>query len=375
VKLSAKLAIFFLPFVGIYGLPAIVLAASGEILAADEIAARHFEGPRTAVYGAAYTNPDARYKLVMLELHKPRVVAIGSSRTEQFRSDMFDRTAAFYNAGLLTERLYEFRRALAHLPEGNVESLILILDQWSFNANWPNSADNVLFEKEIAAGSSNALNAVQRGARTIWPHVLSGYLPLAEALSRNDNIGVSGRVRGNGFRWDGSYAYTDFARVRATLPDFEFKDTLKRIERGERRFEPGDDVDPNAITELRELLAAARARGLNVVAILPPFAPTVERALRASPRHAYVQKIHAAIAPVFAAAGYRVVDFTSCEALGCSDEEFYDGFHPGPKADARLLARLADEVPWLDAIVDQDELRMRVARAGAGTELSEVLAP
>ena len=144
-RFFAKLCLFLAPFVAVFSLPAFVLGVSGEVLSADEISRRHYEGDRAAIYGPGYTNPDARYKLASTRLHRPKVLAIGSSRALELRADLFTGgDQIFYNAGLLTERLYEFRRALAHLPSEGCNELILVLDQWSFNAYWPIAVDNPL---------------------------------------------------------------------------------------------------------------------------------------------------------------------------------------------------------------------------------------
>ena len=366
-----KLLAFFAPFAVIFGIPAFVLVVSGEGQSADEIARTHFEGRPEALYGAAYTNPDARYKLASIALHEPELVTIGSSRVLEFDASLFVGGAKrFYNAGLLVERLYEIRRALRHLDGTHPKRLIIGLDQWSFNASWPNAVDNPLYEREIGAGAGDLLNGIQRSARFVWPDLASGNLDLRRVVLEASNIGVNARMRGNGFRRDGSMVYADRLRDPNAERDYEFRDTFDRIERGNRRFEFGAELDPNALQELQLLLGEARTAGFDVIAYLPPFAPSVQKRLESKGRHAYVSKILPAVEPLFRAAGYDVFDFTSCEALGCTDGEFIDGFHAGAKTDARLLIAMANRVGWLDAIVDQEALLERIARSEAGPTLA-----
>lgn len=366
-----KLGLFFLPFAAVFSVPVAVLVLSDEILSGDEIAKKHFEGSHDAVYGAAYTNPDARYKLVGLALRQPEVMALGSSRALEIQGNFFiGNNDVFYNAGLLVERLYEFRRALAHLPkEATTKKLILVLDQSSFNPNWPNAVDNPQFEAEVGTGRSDVLNLIQHGFRS-WRDIVGDRLDLLTLATAHPHIGVNGRMRGNGFAWDGSRVYADILRDPEGASDFQFKDSLERIAQGSKHFEFGAEVDQPAVAEIQQLLAECQRRGFSVTAYLAPFAPTVDRAMRASTKHAYVSKIAPALAPIFAAAGVTLFDFTSCEAHGCRDEEFFDGFHAGPKADARLIAVVADNVPWLDAMIDQDDLRARVARSPRGPLLA-----
>lgn len=370
-RFFTKLSLFLAPFMAVFSLPAFVLGVSGEVLSADEIARKHFEGDRAAIYGPAYTNPDARYKLASIRLRQPALLAIGSSRALEFRADLFtggDRV--FYNAGSLAERLYEFRRALAHLPPGACKELIIVLDQWSFNENWPNAVDNPLFERELSGGGSDILNSLQRAARLTWRDVASGHLELGAVVQGGEHLGVTARVRGDGFRWDGSYSYAEAIRNPAAAKDYQFKDTLDRVATGTRRFEFGDAVDGAALEELRLLLSEARKRDIEVVTYLPPFAPTVARALVESKGHRYLREIAPAVRPIVEQAGYAFFDFTSCVPLGCTDAEFVDGLHPGSTANARLLITMADSVPWLDSRVDQAELATRIASSTAGPELA-----
>jgi hypothetical protein len=377
----AKLSIFFAPLFIAFAPPAFVLLVSSEIKSADDIALAQFEGPRSTVYGPAYTNPDARYKLVGARLRQPRVFAMGSSRALELRADLFTlREGQFYNVGLLTERLHEMRRALAHLPltdpsldgEGRKspkQAILLGLDQWAFNPNWPNATDNPLYEREVGEGGSNVLNALQRSFRPVWSDLVAGKLQLARLLEGGENIGVNARLRGNGFRWDGSYVYADVLADPVHAKDYQFKESLKRVQQGTKRYEFADDVSPAMIEELRVLLADAKRRDLDIVGYLPPYAPTVEHALKAGGKHAYMQKLDAALRPIFVEAGYPFFDFTSCERIGCSDGEFIDGVHPGVTTAARMVLEMAPQVPWLDALVDQDELARRVHKSAGTPEL------
>lgn len=365
-----KLLLFFGPIVALFSLPALVLGLSLEACSADFIAERHFSGPREAVYGPAYTNPDARYKLASAWLHRPRLLAMGSSRALELTSDLFTPAEGlFYNAGLLTERLFEFRRALAHLPMDDCKGVILVLDQWNFNPNWPNHGDNPLYERELAAGSSDVLNALQHGLWPIWRDLGTGYLDLGRLVDRRVNLGVSAKVRGNGFRWDGSYSYADVFADPENAKDYKFRASLGRVAEGSKRYEFGDTVDPAAVEELTRLLAELRRRDIFVVAYLPPYAPTVERALKDSGRHTYLPRIAPTIAPLLHEARVPFIDFTSCESIGCRDDEFVDGVHPGTSVDARILIALADAAPWLDPWVDQAALQRRIERAAPGPEL------
>lgn len=366
-----KLALFLAPFAVAYSVPVVVLWTSGEFRSADSIASLHVHAPSTTVYGPAYTNPDARYKLSSILLRRPRLVALGSSRALEWRADHFRYgEGEFYNAGSLAERLYEFRRALKHLPADTATETIIVLDQWSFNQNWKNAVDNPEFEAELSDDGSDILNILQQGTRSTWRDALLGRLDMGALLSGDPHYGVNGRVRGNGFRKDGSYCYAEVLTRPERAKDFEFKESLVRVASGTKGAEFGSKVDPAALREVRALFHALRERRGATVVYLAPFAPTVTSAFRMSSNHTYLESIGPAVQALAADAGIPFFDFTSCVELGCVDAEFIDGFHPGATANARLLLEMASKVAWLDTRVDRDEVAARLQRTGHQPELA-----
>lgn len=81
----------------------------------------------------------------------------------------------------------------------------------------------------------------------------------------------------------------------------------------------------------------------------PPFAPTVVAALRESGSHSYLDALPARLRDLFENEKVPFFDLTTCEALGCSDAEFIDGFHGGETVYARLTLEMGRSVPWVQA--------------------------
>ena len=342
-----KLALFLLPLVLLYSVPLATMVPSGEVLTADAIAEKHLRASSSSLYGPAYTNPDKRYKLRSALLRDVPVMSVGTSRVMQFCSGFFEGgEATFYNAGGLVSRLSHYRRALAHLPDATrTRYLVLGLDQWSFNDAWGGVSDDPGVEAEYAE-SSDALGNLRTGL-SVWPDFVHGKVDLGKLVRPSESLGVNARVRGNGFRHDGSYMYADILAHPEEARDHQFKDSLARLHDGRDRFEAGVVPSERALSEARLLFRTARERGFSVVAFLPPFAPTVGAALRASGNHQYLEALPARLREVTAAEGVPFYDFTSCEALGCTDAEFIDGFHGGDTVYARLTLEMARGVPWL----------------------------
>ncbi len=78
----------------------------------------------------------------------------------------------------------------------------------------------------------------------------------------------------NGFKSDGSYYYGGLILYGREW-DENFSDTIKRIEKGIIRFEYSDEVNPIAINTTREIVEICRENGIELIAFIPPYAPSI----------------------------------------------------------------------------------------------------
>lgn len=294
------------------------------------------------ILGLAYASVEKGYKLHSLRLRRPDIAVLGSSRALEMRAELFRAgDTTFYNAGMVIDRLRGYRVLLDKLGHADrPRRLILAIDQWYFNPQWAGARDL----DPADSSAPDRLQLIQTGS-TLWIEAARGRVGLA-AL-RGPHLGINARMRGNGFRRDGSYVYADQARAPMLQPDYEFADTLERVRTGSRRFEFGTTLDDASLLEVRRLVQRCRELGYEVVAYGPPLAPTVEREVRRAGRHTYIDAIAPALVTIFDAAGYEYFDFTSCAPLGCTDADFIDGFHPSTRVDALLLSQMSKSVPWL----------------------------
>ena len=365
-----KLSYFMLPLVALYALPLAVLVRSYEIAPVSIIAARHSRDRATAVYGPAYGNPDKGYKLASIAAHEASIVAVGTSRIMQFRSDFFtDGEREFYNAGGVVSRLFDYRALFRKLRGQRARRAIVNFDPWMFNEAWPDFGPDPGVMREYEMDYST-LDVIQRSLR-VYPDTVSGKLDLGLLFSARDGFGVNGITHGNGFRRDGSYRYEDFLRNPKSSADYEFKDTLERIRSCTRRFERGDGASLRALAELDALATQWERDGFEIVAFLPPYAPTVVRAMRASGAHAWVFAVTDAVRGIFERHHVPFVDLTTCGEIGCVDADFVDGFHGGTILYARFAIALSTLTPWLAAAVDRPGLERRLEAHGMVWELED----
>lgn len=356
-----KLALFFGPLFALYALPVAVLVRAWELAPVSMIAAKHARSSRDAPYGPAYGYPARGYKLASVEVRQPEIVAVGSSRVMELRADFFaGDEATFYNAGGVVERLFDYRLVFQRLARMKTRRAIVGLDPWHFNEHWRDFAPDPLAPRDYD-GDFSRLDIIQRSLR-VYPDLRAKKFTLGDVFGGHEAFGINAMSHGNGFVRDGSYRYADLLRDPGSGEDFQFKDSLLRVATGTRRLEPSSEPSPRALAELELLASEWEARGFEVVVFLPPFAPIVVDAMRASGRLDYVFGLGPAMRPILERHHVTFVDFTSCGPLACRNEEFLDGMHGGSALYARMLLELARVTPWLSDRVDRASLEPRLER-------------
>lgn len=297
--------------------------------------------------GLKYSSPTVQYKLLSILRKKPKIIALGTSRSMAFRSKFF-KSGIFFNSGGGVVRLPDFRKFLSRIPKENSPKVaILGFDQYFFNKKWdPISGEgiNIDFKKNYT------FSYVLSEALTSSINDLTNIELITKILSlKSNSIGVTALDKNSGFLNDGSYHYGHIIADphNPSHEDYQYKDTIHRIKNQIYRFEGGHEVNPDAIHELELLLKEFKSRNIHVVGFLPPYAHKIFDLLKKSGNHQYIFKIYEAIQNLFIKNGFSLFDATDLQSLGASDEETIDGFHGSEKAYLRLLVMMAENDPIL----------------------------
>ena len=360
-RLLNRLFLLFLPVILVFGFPAGLLSLSGELTPMTELTTRQAQARQQSappvLVGLAYTDPAELLKLRGTLDAQPQVLALGTSRALQFRAEMFTPAARFFNAGRAVSKIKHLRLFLNQMPLGREPKvLILGLDQYFFNVNWDNLANDDYARVLAGARQLSAFEIVATHFRQVYEDYASSKisLPMVTAAQPNaQRLGFTALSKNAGFRSDGSYRYPrDDNPQSPTWRDYHYKDTLDRIANGGFRFEPGAEVNAAAVAELKLFLAECQRRNIRVIGYLPPYAHSIYKTMQDSGKFAYLAKIDPSIRPLFAALGYSLFDFSDLASVGASDAETLDGFHGSEKAYARMVLRMAQRDPELARYVD-----------------------
>jgi hypothetical protein len=350
VRLFIKKSLLFLPIVLLFGFCFAMLYNSGEIIDFNKLVKIHNIN-KTSIIGFAYSNPDVELKLAATITKKPKILTLGTSRVMQFREGFF--TQEFYNAGGGISKLQHYKLFInKFIDSGYVpEYLIIGLDQYFFNENF----DKLAFDNEY----SKRIN--QKQFKLNYRYSLKMYLKdmakgkLNITLFKNDNyIGLNSLLNCNGFRSDGSYYYGGLLKNGVEF-DKDFEDTLSRIKDGRSRFEYADEINTKALDEIEALLGICHANNIKVIAIIPPYAPSIYNTMKETQNYKYLDYIYPEVKPCFEKYGYEVYDFTNLE--NSEDTEFLDGFHGSEVTYLKVLLEMAKNNDDIRKVTDINHLK------------------
>lgn len=294
--------------------------------------------PERIIIGEPYFTELAGHYKKSRNLDDYKVLAVGSSRVLQFSAEMFEEP--FFNLGYGVGSVAQIRQ---FIEDRNIrgKKLIISIDQWALNSNWPNVHDEGVPSNDIYKASV-LLN------KTKLRDILTGKVYPFSRKDLADQFGYtlvgSGANQAlDGFVDDGSYYYGKVYEGRLTNqpalvgPDFQFADTKKRIASSTARFESGSIADTAALREIERLIRSNLARNNELYLFFPPFAPSVYAEMVKTGKYTYIPLAAKQVAELCESSGVKFFDFTN---IGQSDTDFIDGFHAGKKLYYTMLMNM-----------------------------------
>lgn len=154
--------------------------------------------------------------------------------------------------------------------------------------------------------------------------------------------------------------YTNSYLYPEKQADYQFKDTYRRIEQGIEQFEYGEEVDVQTLEYLDKLLEYCSKQHIQVIAFIPPFAPSVVDRMEGEGHYKYLKKIMPSVQDMFDRYEYEIYDFTDVRKIGCDDSYFVDGFHGSDIVYSMIIKEMCGETSVLQEIVDFDKLNSMI---------------
>lgn len=360
--LVRKIFIGCIPLIAIFGLVLYILIQSKELLTISTIINTQLSNKENSLIGLAYSDPVFYYKNQLSLLTKPKILALGGSRVMQFRDLFFLRKSDFINAGGGVQNIKAFIPFLKKMsPIYKPEILIINLEQTYFNDNFLDNFNTADYQRCISSEPSK-MSIIQSSYKKIFSDLRDGKINLNKLyhFKNKSLIGIAAVMNDNGFRSDGSYHYGEIIKSEDRVACKFLKDTFERIEKGNSRFEYGDEVSGSALKDLEELLIYCKENKIYVVGFLPPYAPSVINKLKSKGhKYDYIWKINSNVSPIFKKYSYAWYDFTDLNEsdVDVADKEFIDGFHGSEVTYAKIFIKISND-PVLSPFSNQKKLKL-----------------
>jgi hypothetical protein len=311
----------------------LLLAKVGELDLDSVIDRQRAAPPGSILFSSAVNQQAFAYKTKLYDRIAPDVVAVGSSRAMQVRSQFFK--GRFVNVGGASNNVAELEKVADHIAAGHRPGLVvLFVDQWWLNRRYPEAsapAQTPPFPRIVSADLlTQAAHALLRGN---W---------IAQSF-RSPNLGIYALVSNEGFSSDGSFYYLGTTTGMHAFQGARFSDTFARIAGDRDRMQKASEPDPVLVGRVCRTIGVFKRSAGHVVLVMPPFAGAVWNQMKKG-GYEYMEKGAAELrrcspdTPLF--------DFTSPQTIdGASDCEFVDGFHGGDVVYARMLRAIAGRDP------------------------------
>ena len=312
------------------------------------------------VIGLGYNEQTSYYKLLNANYYRAPIISLGTSRVMQFKKGFF--SSDFYNCGGAVGSYYNeymnFLENLDYIPE----TVIVGLDAWVFNDAW--NVGCATYE------SFQEIEEVDRGTiplmKSIFKDWCSGKWKAADLNLYPGNIGFNGRVKDNGFMYDGSYYYGELYRDPSSSWDYEFVDTHNRISNGVSVFEWGNHIDEDTLRQLENLLSYCKDNDIRVIGFLAPFAPSIYDLMDESGNYGYLGEINPACTELFNKYGFEFYDYMDGGKLDLTDEYFIDGFHGSEIVYGNILKDMVAHNSSVEKYVDIGRIDELIKHAYSG---------
>ncbi|MBT6276615.1 MAG: hypothetical protein HOI95_21075 [Chromatiales bacterium] len=300
------------------------------------------------VWGPAFSQMDAAFKLNRTKHLKPDVLFLGSSRATQFRAEMF-RGARFYNAGGATGSIPALDAFLRELDDDSQPKVAVIsVDPWWFDINRGFSEackaeGGTCIEFSYAAMVANVFDKAS-DPRFLIDLLSNTPTGRVDPISNVKAYGYRALKWGEGYREDGSHQrgmfildvdpYFDILGM-GYRNGFEYFINQARTRTG--RFAYTGALPVDRLQHLEGIVENLQSRKTEVVLVLQPFAKAFYSYLMSDPaQRNFIQDLETQMASLADRQGIEYFNFHDLRSIGQDDSHMMDGIHKDEVATIHL---------------------------------------
>ena len=308
-----------------------------EVYVGDDIAI-DMQLNENALYGSALMEDICFLKYGMISRTEPDIIALGTSRSMQFRAAFF-KGATFYTTGGMGDSIDAMEAIFDHICINYVPKIVIFAVDWDWlNPNYPHPKLRYVENNTLTYRAYLYQSLYQEIWRNqnVREQLVQPNIKERDLVGNRPTIGLMAGGKSSGFRQDGSYQYGD-GILHPQSTEVNFEDTHQRIRDGNKRFERADHIDEDELLKLTAFIQKMQKRGTHVLVVLPPFPNEIYQTLMASEGHrAFILQFEDAVRSLCVVQDVPFYDFTNMAWLGASDEEAFDGFHASERTYGRI---------------------------------------
>ena len=340
---------------GFFSISTLILGEFRELYSDDEILSEYDD----ILLGSAITD-SSLIKFKVIEQKKPKVVAIGSSRVMQFRSNYFV-NKDFYTMGGTAGSLIDAEKTFARIRKSYTpEVVILGVDLWWLNPNFSHASQLGRLDEIRESKYKKYFQLVEfMKANAEMRNMLFHLDDIKEMdiVGKRKTVGLSAAAKSEGYRLaDGSYQYGSMLTADFKTSAELFKDTHKRLDNRNSRFEAADDIDYGEFERLKKLVREMKETGCHVIVFLPPFPDEIYSRMSNHDEWRFLlANFERSVKEYCAEENIQFFNFSNVLWVGSNDDECLDGFHGSEMTYTKIVrSMLSDKI--FAKYVDSDYL-------------------
>lgn len=233
--------------------------------------------------------------------------------------------------------------------------VILGIDPWWFNKKMPNKKTS---SYQKLNGKDITTSKIFNGIKILLENPLLLINDIVKNKTTNNpftnisSMGFRAVTKSDGSFIDGSYLY--FSTLSGIIPaeDRLFQNSIDRIQHEIFPFYYGEKIEETRIKDFFSILDFLKKKQIKTIVLVAPLAPTIYDLLTQDPqkRFEYISSFND-----FARKNQIYIFFNpyKIETTNC---EFYDGFHGGDVAYARILQHIANSSPNFTQFINLAEI-------------------
>lgn len=314
-----------------------------------------------ALYGSALTDDIGFLKYGIISRTKPDIIALGTSRSMQFRAPFF-KDASFYTVGGLGRSVDAMNAVFDRISSYYTPKIVILAVDWFWlNPKHPHDKRTFMFEEDHIFSNKTYLYSCLY--HELWQNErIQGQLIHPEIKTRDlvgnhPTIGLMAGGKSDGFRSDGSYQYGRFILYPHSYEE-RIGDIRRRIQNGGEKYETAYHVDKAEKEKLSALIHKMQEGGSHVIVVLPPFPNEIYQTFMESDGHRdFMLQFEHCVGEICAERDAPFYDFSNMAWLGAPDDEAVDGIHAGEKTYGRIVLQFESDpiiAPYINkAFIEQ----------------------